>query len=604
MKRCQPWDWLLLSGLLLLSLVPRLPLLLFKGFDLLHADHVIFGLMAKHILEGKFMIYYYGQGYMGPLESLIAALIYFLKLRGMDVISLGLPPLIFFVSFLMVNFHLLKRLFGLEVSFVANLLLSLPPPELSVLGVTAMGGYMETLFFGSLTLLGLVHYLESKGRRRILFLTGLAAGIGYWTSNLILMYFIAIGVFWLLGTPFWRKLRESLGWRRVFLLQDMGIPPLLRWLAVAVHFVIVGFILWHAFSFFTGETFSFGKLKIEMASPPFHVKKVKKILLLFIGEFVTLSLVKLGIRKCWNAIRPALPLFGGFFLGAAPVFLYSLLGGEGYRLIHGSGAVLATEFPRQLQAVVWRDFVGGVWGVPIHSLEQEVGLESIAAWTVLIISLGLLFYFGLCHKKDLRKLWGFRASKYPYSIFPVILALVTVAICLFINLRAGRYLLATYFSVSLIFALALAQMRRKLGFLSVLFLVILLANQGYANFHYFHEIPNRDRVKRGHEAILRLLEERGIRGRYAHYVTNYILTFESQERIIVAPYRSHDRYPTYTKYVEGLDRVAYLFEETDSFVGSFQKALDDNRISYEKTWIEPYWVFVIDRSKRSEKGIV
>lgn len=596
-------DSYLIFLLIVLALAVRLPLLLFKSFDLLHADHVIFGLMAKHILEGKPMIYYYGQGYMGPLESIVLAILYLFKLREMDIFSLGLPPLIFFLLFLIVNFYLLKRLFGHKVSLMANLLLALPPPELSVLGVTAMGGYMETLFFGSLMLLGLVYYFESKRKRPvILFWTGLAVGVAYWTSNLILMYFFATGIFFFLRSKWWSEAGAALKGRRVLFLKGLrDVPNLFRWLAVGVHFIVLGFAFWNTLSLFTGDTLSIGGLKIKMASPPFHVKKVKKIFLLLGGEVVTLSLLRLGIGKLVRKIHPILPLVGGFLLGAAPVFLYSLLGGEGYRLIHGSGVILAKDFPDQFRVVFLEGFVRGICAVPIASLVSGEGWQRLWAWGVLLLSSALLAVYGFSHRKELGGFFRLRPLNYPYSFFPLLLALVSLAICLASNLRAGRYLIAAYFSMPLLFALALSKIKLMRGVFSWLLLFLFLANQGYANFHFFHEIPSRERARRGHEAILKLLGEKGIRGGYAHYVNNYTLTFESREKIIVAPYRSHDRYPPYTTYVDRLDRVAYIFEETDAFVPSFQQSLDDNKVSYEKIWVEPYWVFLIDRSRKREK---
>ena len=78
---------------------------------------------------------------------------------------------------------------------------------------------------------------------------------------------------------------------------------------------------------------------------------------------------------------------------------------------------------------------------------------------------------------------------------------------------------------------------------------------------------------------------------YAHYITSYVLTFESQEKIIVAPYRSPDRYPAHAKYV-------------DQLAEAFQQALKQNKILHEKIKVEPFWVFVVNRRAGTEKGVV
>lgn len=204
MKRSRLQEFFLLTGLLALALLPRLYLLQERSFGIFKADQALVGLMGKHILDGHPMIYFYGQAYMGSLEAFMATLIYLV--RGINIISVQLAPLVFFLLFLIVNFYLLKRLFSLEVSLVANLFLALSPPELNRLSVVPLGGYPETLFFGSLTLLGLTTALKSKQRGWTFFLTGLAAGIGFWVNNLIVTYFFAIAIFWLLGTRFGRRL--------------------------------------------------------------------------------------------------------------------------------------------------------------------------------------------------------------------------------------------------------------------------------------------------------------------------------------------------------------------------------------------------------------
>jgi len=92
-----------------------------------------------------------------------------------------------------------------------------------------------------------------------------------------------------------------------------------------------------------------------------------------------------------------------------------------------------------------------------------------------------------------------------------------------------------------------------------------------------------------------------LRGGYAPYVTSYVLTLQSKEEVVVAPYRSPDRYPRYTEFVNQLDRVFYVFEDQDPFLAGFQGALDRQGVSYEKIGKEPFTVFVIDRTRGSEK---
>ena len=103
LKRPAFLEPLLLSGILVAALIPRFFFLKLRGFELFNSDQAVIGLMARHILEGKPMVYFYGQGYMGSLEAFIAAFLFIL--RGANTVSLFLAPLLFFLAFLN-EFHL------------------------------------------------------------------------------------------------------------------------------------------------------------------------------------------------------------------------------------------------------------------------------------------------------------------------------------------------------------------------------------------------------------------------------------------------------------------------------------------------------------------
>ena len=595
-------EFALLAGLILLALIPRLFLLFLKGFEVFHADHAIFGLMAKHILEGKLMVYYYGQGYMGPLDSFVAALIF--PFLGMNIFSIQLAPNLSYLLFLIANFYLLRKAFGLEVSLVANSLLALSP-GLTYLSTT-QGGYPEISFLGSVMLFALLRFSET-GKERWLFLAGLLAGLAFWTNNLILLYFFALAILVFLRSGFWRRAYPASSPRRILLLEYGGIPALVRIAGIAVHAVIMGYLLWNLLSFFTGETLTLGDLSLKMASPPFHVKKLKKILLLLGAEIALLVLAQLGfsLKKLAGKLRPFLPAAGGYTLGSLPTIIYSLVGGEGYRMIHGSGMILVKELPEKFRLVVWEGFVNSLVGVPTEFLKKGAPAAG-TVWAVTLLSLVtfLFLYFFFLHRKELGAL--LRLKPYPYSpsLFGPLLVLIVLWVCLFNNLEGMRYLYPSYFGVSLIFGLAIARLRLRTGILSGALLMMLLGSYGLSHVRFLRSLPDLEKVERGHETVLKFLKERGIQGAYAHYVTSYVLTFQSREEIIVAPYRSPDRFPKYTHYVDGLGRVAYLFGETDVYLETFQKILDQNKISYEKVWVEPFWIFVIDRRARSEKGLV
>ena len=154
-----------------------------------------------------------------------------------------------------------------------------------------------------------------------------------------------------------------------------------------------------------------------------------------------------------------------------------------------------------------------------------------------------------------------------------------------------------YFAVSLMIGVALSRSKNK--FAAWLCFFMLLAGQAFGNIYHLRSIPPNLKERTAHPLLLRFLNERGIRGGYANYWLSYQLTFESQEKIILAPYQSEDRYPSYTRYVNQLDKAAYLFRDSQA-PEDFETGLKRKSISYEKFRIDPFWVFVIDRHLKSE----
>jgi hypothetical protein len=575
-------------------LIPRFFLLSAKGYELFNADQAVVGLMAKHILEGKFMVYVYGQGYMGSLESCLASLIY--RAGGMNILSLQMAPLVFFLLFLSAIFFFLREVFDLKTGFIASSLVALSPPLLNAISVTALGGYPETLFFGTLTLWGLMR-ASKLGSKGTLFLTGIAAGLGFWTNNLILMFFFSAGWFALLGSTFWKENRPRLSLKKILLLEDKRIP---RWLKIAgwvVHLWVLAYVARELVFFILGPLDGpLAGLQEFVGAKPLHVKKLKKILVCVAVELGIVSWIVSGSRQILGKVKTVLPLAWGFALGASPAIAYPFFGGGDYRVIHSSGMIFLRELPAQIREVIGRGVIKNIFCVPTEYLFKGLSLETFQAWGMLILALGLIVFAGLSLRKA--------RKKPPPALFPFLLAAVTLGICILSTLKADRYLLPLYFAVPLLFALALVRMASKWKVAAWLVWAALLVNQADANVRWAETLPDRSRIEEGEKAVLRFLEERGLRGAYANYWVSYPLTFRSGEKIIVAPYRSPDRYPEYTRFVDSLDRAAYIFSEEDSPYAPFQKALDDHQVPYEKVFLGPFTVFVMDRTVKSEKGFV
>lgn len=563
----------------------------FRGFDIFNSDQAVIGLMAKHILEGKPMVYFYGQGYMGSLEAFAAAA--FFLLRGMTLSSLQCAPLLFYFGFLTINFFLLKKVFGLGVSFTANLLLAVSPSSLSILSMTSLGGYPETLFFGSLVLYGWICYEDSRSRT-VLFFTGLAAGIGYWVNNLILMYFLAGGLFMLLRSVFWKEHYSAKGFLNFIFFRFERVPFFFRIPAVAAHVFFFGFFAWHALSFFLGpRELSLLGYAFQTASPVFHVKKMKFILEFLFLEGAVAVLFQKGLRECIKALKPALPFLLGFFAGGSPVFLYALLGGEGYRLIHGAGIVYFKDLPAQFSEVVGQGFFQSILALPMNALFRGTLWYSVQAWTVLFFSAVLLLGLPSFYLKEWRNFLRLKPFPYSRESYSFILLAVNLAICLFCNLKSSRYLMPLYFSVSLIFSLAAANLYKRNKWLSCILVFGMTMNYGFANYLSIQQIPSRAALHEDYQIAIEEIQKRGIRGGYADYWLSYEMTFLAQEKVVIAPYHSEDRYPVYSQFAGGLESAAYLFLKTRREDETFEQKLIDSKIAYEKKDLGEIRLFIV-----------
>lgn len=84
------------------------------------------------------------------------------------------------------------------------------------------------------------------------------------------------------------------------------------------------------------------------------------------------------------------------------MLLHGLFGGEGYRVIHGSGMIWARQFPAQFRGVVWDGFFNGVLGISTNLLTGGSGFRTVHAWALLLLSTALLVSPALSAKKE----WG------------------------------------------------------------------------------------------------------------------------------------------------------------------------------------------------------
>lgn len=170
-----------------------------------NSDEAIVGLMASHIIEGQAPVFFYGQAYMGSLDAwLIAG---FFRAFGPAVVWIRVVQAILYALFL-VSAWLLARTFfpRRRLARWVVLLGALPPVLVTTYTSATLGGYGEILLLGNLCLILGYRVLSESGRKKEWVLLGLAAGLGFWTLGLIVVYVLPVAVIGLL------RLRPSRAW--------------------------------------------------------------------------------------------------------------------------------------------------------------------------------------------------------------------------------------------------------------------------------------------------------------------------------------------------------------------------------------------------------
>src|SRR5437660_5165285 len=127
-------------------------LLTTQGWPMTNSDESTMGLMALHIAyRGELPIFFYGQGYMGTLQAYLAAALF--HFFGPSFFALRLGLIFLFTLFLISMYLLTRLLYSKSLALFTLLLLSLGSQNMLYQQLFAIGGYQETLLFGSLILL-------------------------------------------------------------------------------------------------------------------------------------------------------------------------------------------------------------------------------------------------------------------------------------------------------------------------------------------------------------------------------------------------------------------------------------------------------------------
>ncbi|HEY3351284.1 MAG TPA: hypothetical protein VGM13_16025 [Thermoanaerobaculia bacterium] len=173
-----------------------------------NSDSAIFGLMAKRMRDGTgFDVYFWGQNYLGPLTSALAAL---LRRALLDPLGLGpeagplalrlssMAQVAFGIAF---SFLAIERPFGYAVALLAGMWLAVSPPFLAQFSAVPMGPEMafalgSVLFFLTADSLTRSPALLDRPAGRFVF--GAVAGAGWWVNQTIALVLAPCSVILLL----------------------------------------------------------------------------------------------------------------------------------------------------------------------------------------------------------------------------------------------------------------------------------------------------------------------------------------------------------------------------------------------------------------------
>ncbi|MGI5144971.1 hypothetical protein ACQEVC_00995 [Plantactinospora sp. CA-294935] len=175
-----------------------------------NSDEAVTGLVARHVAQGReFPLFFYGQYYMGALESYLAAPLF--AVLGSSTFVLRLPNLLLYAAFLALMWQLTRRLYTPWLAAATVGLLALGSDRIVKNQLIAGGGYPEMNPAGALLVLLAVNLglgvVRRPGPAYAGF--GLVAGLTLWDDWLILPYVGAAAAV-LLGFG-WRSLVSPAG---------------------------------------------------------------------------------------------------------------------------------------------------------------------------------------------------------------------------------------------------------------------------------------------------------------------------------------------------------------------------------------------------------
>jgi hypothetical protein len=212
------------AGLAAVFFLARVIIALSPTFSETYYDEALTGLMSLAILRGIPQVFYWGQPYLAALDAYLAAAAFYLF--GPSTLVLRLGVVWVSVFWVWAAWRIGRRIAGERWGLLAGLQIALPPIFLTFVQLSSHAEGVA-LALGTLTLAATVRLVDPLPQRQewsAWILLGVAAGLGWWTSQMSTMLiaaaaigllvarpavlagvgpYAALGLFILAGTPFW-----------------------------------------------------------------------------------------------------------------------------------------------------------------------------------------------------------------------------------------------------------------------------------------------------------------------------------------------------------------------------------------------------------------
>ncbi len=515
--------------------------------------------MAHHILDGEYPIYYFGQSYLGTVESYIAA--GFMKIFGSGVFTLRIGSLVLFCIFLILHGIVVYKFWGSHTALLSLFILALPTWQILWWTFRPTVAACPLIAFGtSILLLSQIRVLRGWYGTVVIFILGVLSGLGVWTHPMILYYVLAFGIVYWLQMPEWSRLHKRLS---EFLRAKIHLSPHLLFFS----FTLLTFLLL-VMTFFTSGCKPqdlFAKLGILSLITLFGLATVLVLLLLFYSNR----------RK--RLIIGGICLASGFVIGNLPQWGSWLFGGVSPS--SGTTPTCPTQILTRMK-VVFGELLPSMWGIPyfsdtlyldiLHSALWRQPLANIVFWMIVLVI--LVFLLGWFFWSTRRLFWSMiTISPLPEAakgkaifglLFVVPLIVVFLAGNTDIGISAVRYLIISWQAGSVILAISLSRVINFSKIFGPVFIGIWVIQIVWGNLFYIGNIWHQQRDWNSPEAVSafeEFFEQNRIGGGYADYWISYKMDFLTEERVTLVPYNGVDRYPAYTNRVNEHPLQAFVF---------------------------------------------